>query len=233
MKKFFAVTTVVAVAAVGSITAIRAATTPPYGSVRGVVTLVGDSNIVFGSFYLNAFMTPSEAGYVPVYLAAGGAAIRWNGCLFGPCPDRARTDYWATRIRQARESVDSDAYVVELGINDTFTPGGVTSRGYAFYGQKIDYIMQLLPRRRPVLWTTLPCRIEPPATQTGCNQVNSALFAARSRWPNLTVANWGAVANTRPDYMIDPGRDVHYSVTGHVAYTRFVIAALNAKLPFE
>lgn len=233
MKKFFTVTTVVAIAAVGGITAIRAATTPPYGSVRGVVTLVGDSNIVFGSFYLNTFMTPSEAGYVPVFLAAGGATIRWNGCLFGPCPDRDYTDYWATRIRQARQRVDSHAYVVSLGINDTREHGTATTRGYGFYGQKIDYIMQLLPRQRPVLWTTLPCRIEPPVTQTGCNHVNSALFAADSRWPNLTVANWGAVANTHHDYMLDPGRDVHYSVAGHVAYTRFVINALNAKLPFE
>jgi hypothetical protein len=233
MKRFFVVTTVVAIAAVGSITAIRAATTPPYGSVRGVVTLVGDSNIVFGSLYLNAFMTASEIGYVPVFLAAGGAAIRWNGCLFGPCPDPQRTDYWATRIQQARQQVSSDAYLVELGINDAWAYGTATTRGYASYGAKIDYIMQLLPRRRPVLWTTLPCRIEPAATQNGCHYINNALLAAPSRWPNLTIANWSTVANNHPEYMLAPGTDVHYSVTGHVAYTRFVVAALNAKLPFD
>jgi hypothetical protein len=231
MKKLFATTMVVAIAAVGGVTAVRAATTPPLGSVRGVVALVGDSNIVLGSVYLNAFMTSSVIGYVPVYLSAGGASIRWNGC-WGACPDPGFSDYWSYRIRQARQRLDSDAWVVELGINDTAGPGTATTRGYANYGEKVDYIMRLLPKRRPILWTTLPCQIEPASRRTGCNAVNAALFAARSRWPNLTIADWGAEANTHPAYMAHLGTDVHYSATGYAAYTRFIILALNAKLPF-
>ena len=156
MKKFVIVSAVTAVTAVCGVAAVRAVTAPKYGSVRGVVALVGDSNIVLGATSISGKMTASEIGYVPVILSAGGASIRWNGCLFGPCPDPTATDYWATRISQTRERMNPDAYVLELGINDTGEPGTATTRGYAFYGQKIDYIMRLLPNNRPVIWTTLP-----------------------------------------------------------------------------
>ena len=72
MKKFVIASAVTAVTAVCGVAAVRAVTAPKYGSVRGVVALVGDSNIVLGATSISGKMTASEIGYVPVILSAGG-----------------------------------------------------------------------------------------------------------------------------------------------------------------
>ncbi len=220
-----AVTILVAVSGV-----VRAFSGTPAGSVRGVVAFIGDSNIVYGANRRDMIMTPSEIGYVPIDMAAAGAAIRWNGCRStGPCPNPAFLDYWKTRIPLVRSKLNPDAYVVELGINDTGILGTASTRGYANYGTKIDYIMGLLPTNRPILWTNLPCSLEPSQDQTGCGIINTALSDAKSRWPNLTIVGWCSAAKGHPEYM--KPSNIHYTDAGNDAYTNLVVAVLNTKLP--
>jgi hypothetical protein len=65
--------------------------------------------------------------------------------------------------------VHPSAWVVDLGINDAVEPGAPTRRGYARYGTKIDWLMHLLGST-PVLWSNLPCTIEPTNRRVGCNK---------------------------------------------------------------
>jgi hypothetical protein len=120
--------------------------------------------------------------------------------------------------------------VNDLGINDTGKLGTATTPGYADYGQKIDWFMNSVGGK-PVLWTNLPCAIEPPARLDACRQVNYALWFAPWRWPNLTVLYWNKVANSHPEYMAAPGEEVHYSVAGQWAWSKFVVDALDDRFP--
>lgn len=230
MKKPLVVLAVVALTLAGT-TLARAFTPAPYGAVRGVVAVIGDSNGVYGSTIMTERMTPSSVGYVPIIAAANGASVRWNGCTaLPPCPDPTYTRYWTTRIAALRQRVNPDAYVIELGINDTGTEGTSTTRGYGSYTTKVSWLMALLPTNRPVIWTTLPCNLEPASKREGCLAVNEALRASRARWPNLTVPDWAGVASGHPEYMVKPWSDVHYSAAGFSAYATYVIAALNTRL---
>lgn len=225
-----AVTVVAILLTASGAVAARAFTASPAGSVRGVAAFVGDSNIVLGATRREITLTPSAVGYVPVDVAAVGASIRWSGCLpTAACPDPAFADYWAVRLAAVRSRLVADVYVVDLGVNDTAILGDATSTGYAWYGLKIDWLMALLPAARPVLWTNLPCSLEPAVRHAGCLAVNAALSRAPARWPNLTVVDWQAAATGHPEYMVAVG-NVHYSAAGYDAYTAVVLAALNAKL---
>ncbi|MDQ1383264.1 MAG: hypothetical protein QOG65_643, partial [Actinomycetota bacterium] len=138
--------------------------------VRGVVVVIGDSNIVQGSTSLTSALSNRDNGYVPVLFARGGGAIRQPDCqaietLKQPC---TTYNFWKIRLSEGLPKINGDAYVVELGINDTINPGTPTTNGYSGYDGKIDYLMALLPSDKPVLWTNLPCAIEPALNQTGC-----------------------------------------------------------------
>jgi hypothetical protein len=225
----------VAVSAVVGGFAVLGAFGPPYGNVRATVAFIGDSNIVFGFGEISTEMTPSEIGYVPINLAAARASIRWNGCrktgVGPPCPDPGFTDYWKVRIPQVVDTVEPDAFVVALGINDAGTPGTATTTGYSGYDGKIDYLMRLLPRDRPVRWTNLPCSLEPAHLQAGCEVINAALARAPARWPNLRIVDWARTAAGHVEFMRSFRNDVHYSAAGHRAYARVVIRALDARFP--
>jgi hypothetical protein len=215
-----AVLLTVGVVAAGAVTTGNAST-------RGVVLFVGDSNITFGSAEIDWTLTwrqHYERGYVPVLASRVGASIRTRNCL-----DARRCtqfDYWKLKLATILPKVNADAIVNDLGINDTTNPGTATTPGYSHYGQKIDWFMNLVGGK-PVLWTNLPCAIEPPNRLTGCRTVNRALALARKRWRNLTVVPWNLLAYPHPRYMAFPGRDVHYSAAGEKAWSRLVVAALD------
>ena len=107
--------------------------------------------------------------YVPVLASRAGARIRTPDCL-NPL-DCETFDYWRYKLATLRSKIDSDVIVSDLGINDALSEGTADGPGYAFYGRKIDWFMNLVGGER-VLWTSLPCHIEPPDWQTGCKVVN-------------------------------------------------------------
>jgi len=197
--------------------------------VRAVVVEIGDSNGVAGAGSFVAALSDRDNGYEPVMLVRGGAAIRSPDCATADKNCVEHSDFWKIRLPEAFANVQPDAIVVELGINDTMSPGTDTTRGYAGYDGKIDYLMQLLPAGTMVLWTNLPCALEPAANQTGCAVVNAALAAAPARWPQLTMLDWSAAAAAHAEYF--QTNDVHLTSAGQDAYAKFVAAALDARIP--
>ena len=191
--------------------------------VAAAVTLVGDSNITFGSTQIAIALTQRDSPYAVVDLARGSTTIRSSDCPIGltTCPTY---NFWRTRLDEANARIATDAYVVDLGINDTAALGTPTSRGYAGYPAKIDWMMHLFAGK-PVLWTNLPCAIEPPTRAVGCAIVNASLAAATRRWPNLTIANWAAAANAHPEYMA--AGDIHYGTAGDLAWATTVASAID------
>jgi hypothetical protein len=198
------------------------------GRVPAVVSFVGDFNVTFGSTQIAIAFTRRDAPYAVVDLGRSGAAIRspdcaWRAWVATPCPTN---NFWRTRLAQANAKIATDAYVVNLGINDTAFPGTPTGRGYTGYPAKIDWMMHLFAGK-PVLWTNLPCAIEPPARAVGCAVVNASLAEATRRWPNLTLINWAAAANSHTEYMSQLFGAGLYTSTGAAAWASTVVAATD------
>jgi hypothetical protein len=211
--------------------AVGTALTSGNASTRGVVLFVGDSNVTLAAGNIEsvlAWNTHSDNGYVPVMASRVGAAIRTYDCL-NPT-GCTTTDYWKTKLASLASKVVPDVIVNDLGVNDTSQAGQLTTPGYDHYGQKIDWFMALTGGR-PVLWTNVPCSIEPPEIVTACDLIDYQLASARARWPNLTVLDWNLAAAGHPEYMAAPGTDVHYSSGGFAAWANFVVRALDRRFP--
>jgi hypothetical protein len=197
---------------------------------RGVVLLVGDSNITISSLQIVWLMTLTkhfDDAYTPIFASRVGSTIRTRDCPEGTACDTY--NYWQIKLRETLSQIEPNAIVNDLGINDTAAVGTETTPGYAFYGRKIDWFMRLVPTATPVLWTNLPCAIEPPARLEGCKTVNKALGAARARWSNLVMVNWATRANSHPEYI--GGNDVHLTPKGSAAWSALVTAALDVRFP--
>ena len=204
------------------------AVTTSNANTRGVVLFVGDSNMTLGAADR---LDVDGAGAHQQRLCTGARIPRRRG---DPLAELHRPHglhpfrLLGAEARLHPAKVSADAIVNGLGINDTARPGTTTTPGYYHYGLKIDWFMSLVGGKR-VLWTTLPCAIEPHSRLTGCYTVNHALLHARDRWPNLTVVLWNEVANSHPTYMAWPGQDVHYSSAGEEAWSNLVVDALDAR----
>jgi lysophospholipase L1-like esterase len=186
------------------------------------VAFVGDSNLLLAGAVVSPLFGRND-----VVIGRSGAGIRFSDCRgeSEPCPTH---DYWRARLGDALRKVEPDAYVVNLGINDTVKRGTPTTPGYADYGKKIDYLMELLGNR-PVFWTNLPCKVEPKRRLVGCNTVNAALAAARSRHENLTVVDWATVANTHREWMASFTGRIHHTAAGYRAWSALVAKALESR----
>jgi hypothetical protein len=163
--------------------------------------------------------------YTFVFVTRVGTGVRNTSCPPSTkhCPTR---DYWRGRLGDLLRKVRPDAYVVDLGINDTDKSGTDTSLGYSDYGKKVDSLMGLLGDR-PVLWTNLPCAIQLKPRRLGCKMVNAAVAAARSRHRNLTIVNWARFANRHPDWMGADG--IHYTVAGYATWSNEVVKSLKSR----
>jgi hypothetical protein len=130
---------------------------------RGVVTLIGDSNLTNSAAWLVDAFNTRDNGYVEYVLATSGTTIRFPDCAVSLPPNTVCTSYnfWKVRLATAWPRVNTDVIVVELGINDAGQLGTPDSMGYSGYDAKVDWFMGLLPPNKPVLWTNLPCVIEP------------------------------------------------------------------------
>jgi len=210
--------------------------------MRAFVAVVGDSNIALGGRALVRDLTRGtgsvlnadhlSGAYVPLFVAASGAGIR------APCPAATKAcatdNFWAAKLGATFARARVDAVVSNLGINDAFVRGTPTTTGYAGYDGKIDYFMELVPSSAVVLWSNLPCAIEPSGVRVGCEAINRALADAPARWRNLQVVDWAATAGTRSSYIDQdaPARyRVHYSDAGYAAWSRMVKGALDAEFP--
>jgi lysophospholipase L1-like esterase len=203
--------------------------TPRNSDTRAVVLFVGDSNVTLAAANIDWALTwqaHEDNGYVPVMASRVGSAIRTPDCLE---PDGCDTfDYWADKLASLEDKVVPDAIVINLGVNDAGLEGTATSPGYAGYDEKIDWLMERTGDV-PVLWTNLPCALEPPDIQPGCEVVNDALAQAPERWPNLTLVDWSERAGTNPDVIL-PG-DLHLSPAGRALWAELVVEALDAEFP--
>ncbi|MGQ0832923.1 MAG: SGNH/GDSL hydrolase family protein [Microthrixaceae bacterium] len=222
-----AITTAVVLAATSPSGTSSATVAPGNAEVRGVVLFAGDSNVTLAATNIVnvlTWRTHTDNGYVPVVAGRVNASIRTYDCATrSGC---TTTDYWPTKLGNIFDRANPDAVVVNLGINDALGPGSETTPGYSKYPEKIDYLMRSMGGR-PVLWTNLPCNLEPEAWRQGCAAINRALASASSRWPNLTVLDWSSRAKDHPEYM--NAGDVHLTSTGHAAWANFVVQALDAR----
>jgi hypothetical protein len=195
------------------------------GDSRGTVVFLGDSNEVVSASWIAGDLLDRDHGYIDVNIATAGSTIRYGDCqAHTNCPTY---DYWKARVADTVKSVHPDVFVIDLGINDTVSPGDGTGVGYKNYGAKIDWLLSLLGST-PVLWTNLPCKIEPLNRRTGCVTVNAALKAARHA--NLRVLDWARVANSHPGFIGGYG-EIHLTNSGQAAWAKLVGDALDAQFP--
>jgi hypothetical protein len=224
-RRVITLSVLVLLVVIGEFAGIAVATpTPSTGQTRATAIFLGDSNEVLAGTDLDLSLLSRNYGYVVVNVARPGATIRYGDCTQGTnCPTY---DYWRARIADTLASVRPEVWVIDLGINDAARLGTATSPGYSSYGAKIDWLMNLLGST-PVVWTNLPCKIEPTTLRTGCAAVNQALVSARSRHPNLFVLDWASAANQHPDYLGPPG-GVHLTTAGGGAWAGLVTQRLDS-----
>lgn len=209
----------------GSCGSAHAENVPDVARVRAAIMFVGDSNVGFALTQIGFDLTQEDAPFMVVDVARSGISLRSPDCAH--CPN----DFWKVRLAQALQRVSPDGFVIDLGVNDTVSPGTPTSKGYAAYAAKIDWLMRLLPASKPVWWTNLPCRIEPAERAVGCAAVNAALAAAAHRWRNLTILDWASTADAHPSYLRRNLDGIHLSPAGAQAWAGLVSRALNSRFP--
>jgi hypothetical protein len=211
--------------------------------MRALVAVVGDSNVSLGGRPMVRDLTRGTGGvldadhlagsYVPLFVGVPGAGIRTPTCP-APTKECSGNDFWAKKLGATLARASVDAVITNLGINDAFAAGTPATIGYAGYDRKIDYFMRLVPSSVVVLWTNLPCAIEPSAVHVGCGAVNRALADAPARWHNLKIVDWAAAAGAHASYIdqdAPPRHRVHYTDSGHAAWSRLVKGALDAEFP--
>jgi hypothetical protein len=185
------------------------------GTPAGTIALVGDSNLILGSAALQFALADRDDGYLVVNAARSGSTIRADGGGF-----------WQARLRGLKRAVDVNAYVVNLGINDTRTPGTPTGPGYADYRRKVDWLLGQFGSKTPVLWSNLPCAIEPAERAPGCAAINRALAAATRRHANLTVVDWAKAANTHAAWI----KGLHHTYAGQTEYAKLIARTVARQL---
>jgi hypothetical protein len=232
MRKILGALTIVAVVVAASPVGAALTTDDHNDHVRAVVLFVGDSNETFGANRIVWTLTwddHNDNGYIPVMASRVGAGIRTPDCLD---PTSCSTnDYWQVKLGELGARVQPDVIVNNLGINDTESPGTQTTLGYANYSKKIDWFMSLVPPTTPVLWTNLPCSIEPADRASGCATVNYSLALATKRWSNVVVVDWASAARLHPEYMTTDPDSIHLGSAGQQAWADAVAAALDARFP--
>jgi GDSL-like lipase/acylhydrolase family protein len=211
--------------------------------MRALVAVVGDSNVSLGGRALVRDLTRGtggvlnadhlQGGYVPLFVGVPGAGIRTPRC---PAPTKgcSANDFWAKKLGGTFARVNVDAVVTNLGINDASMPGTPMTIGHAAYDGKIDSFMEIVPSSVVVLWTNLPCAIEPSTVRVGCETINRALADAPARWRNLKIVDWESAAGNRASYIDQDGPPqyrVHYTEAGYAAWSQLVKGALDAEFP--
>jgi lysophospholipase L1-like esterase len=112
------------------------------------------------------------------------------------------------------------AIVVALGTND------VLSRRVASYPARVIDEFMRATKGKPVLWVNLEISDTRPDWRARGMRFNRELRKARSRWPNLEIADWEKSFTPKGESRFS--RDgIHLSVTGYRTRTTFMLSQLN------
>jgi lysophospholipase L1-like esterase len=138
-------------------------------------------------------------------------------CTTNPsCPGKSGVEAVADLPR------DLDLVVVELGYNDW----------PASFGNDIDAMMRALAARgtRRVAWVNMADIRRTSGGGSFYGPANSALLAARNRWPNLTVLDWNRASNTseRSRCFAD---GVHLTPTGQARFAIWLRQQIDLLVP--
>jgi hypothetical protein len=127
-------------------------------------------------------------------------------------------DQIAPSVLDTVESLGRDLgsiVIVDIGYNDE-------AEGY---GAGLDSVMHALASAgvEHVIWLTLK------ESQETWAQINLQIHAAATRWPNLVVADWAAVAANEPSWFADSAHMNDVGAVGFVSFLRpIVIEACGA-----
>jgi hypothetical protein len=124
-------------------------------------------------------------------------------------------EYWFEHMVSLVEHVKPEVIVVELGYNDC---------GYDLsnYGAHIDNLLSAVPAETPVHWLTMG---DPNNNRTCDDTVNAAITAAVTRWPNLSIFDFGAFMHGHTEWADD---GVHLNPDGQNAYADWLHGQLDA-----
>ena len=133
-------------------------------------------------------------------------------------PGCSTYDQIAPSVLDTVESLGRDLgsiVIVDIGYNDE-------AEGY---GAGLDSVMHALASAgvEHVIWLTLK------ESQETWAQINLQIHAAATRWPNLVVADWAAVAANEPSWFADSAHMNDVGAVGFVSFLRpIVIEACGA-----
>jgi lysophospholipase L1-like esterase len=117
-----------------------------------------------------------------------------------------RSTLAGAQIAAARRGEMRDFVVVQLGHNDGGSP--------SLYTQRVDAVMKALAGVPHVVWLTI--HEVRPYYKTD----NEILRQAATRYPNMRIADWNAVANATPNGMASDG--LHLNATGAAAMAKLI-----------
>lgn len=178
------------------------------------VMLVGDS--------LTVGMT--EAGYGKPYLAAQVPAVFKVSGERGRATNKRRVSEFTglpttpgtTVLSRSRFARDAQAWVVELGTNDTYS----SSR----YLKDIEAVMNLAAGR-PVWWVNVyrGAKYADPAV----DPINVALQQAAAIYPNLRIVDWASNVNAHKGWVRRDAVRTHPNPNGSKALADLIAGSLH------
>jgi lysophospholipase L1-like esterase len=117
-----------------------------------------------------------------------------------------RSTLAGAQIAAARRGEMHDFVVVQLGHNDGGSP--------SLYTQRVDAVMKALEGVPHVVWLTIH------EVRSYYKTDNDILRQAATRYPNMRIADWNAVANATPNGMASDG--LHLNATGAAAMAKLI-----------
>lgn len=149
-----------------------------------------------------------------LYLLGDSVMVGTAPAIAGALPDWSTTldakvglsTLAAAGFARARGPIPGDVCIVELGSNDGANP--VALRG------RIDAVMDALRACGHVIWVNLH------EFAGWVPAANAEISAAATRWPNLEIADWNAIARTDRGLTTPDG--VHPSVAGRQALAEMI-----------
>jgi len=129
---------------------------------------------------------------------------------------------------QAAQNLNSQGFhgcwVIALGTNDTADVAVGSNVGLA---ARITEMMQVT-HGEPVMWVNVISLLNSgPYSEADMQEWNSALLQACSKYPNMRVFNWAAVA--QPGWFINDG--IHYTSAGYEERALYIADALALAFP--
>lgn len=197
---------------------------PTTDTACGTVAHVGDS-------LSYRIMPELKAGYEgfgfgSVHVDAFGArAMHW----------KVASDKYTglTAVDAIKAAGHQGCWVIALGTNDTANIARWAYQDGFDRAAVIDDMMRRIDpaAQTPVMWVDTWTVVTDPAeagTQANMIEWNRVLREATSRWPNMRIADWSALAAQHPEWYVDDG--VHHNDAGHSERVAFITDAANRLL---